>query len=164
MSIDRLMDKEVVVHIHNGILLSHEKECIWVSPDKVDEPRTHYRMNWVRKRKINIVRRTDAKAESPILWPPHVKSWLIGKDSGRDRGQEEKGTTEDEMAGWHHQLNRHEFVQTLGVGDGQASLSCCSAWGHKQLDILSDWIELIFPMNVDVFAYLMFEKINMPEL
>ena len=110
--------------------------------------------------------RTDAKAETPVLWPPHAKSWLIGKDSdaGRHWGQEEKGTTEDEMAGWHHQLNRHEFVQTLGVGDGQASLSCCSAWGHKQLDILSDWIELIFPMNVDVFAYLMFEKINMPEL
>ena len=87
----------------------------------------------------------------------------IGKDWGKLR-VEEKGTTEDEMVGWHHQLNGHEFVQTLGVGDGQASLSCCSAWGHKELDTLSDWTELIFPMDADVFAYLMFEKISMPEL
>ena len=65
--------------------------------------------------------RTDAKAETPVLWPPHAKSWLIGKDSegGRDWGQEEKGTTEDEMAGWHHQLNGREFEWTLVDGDGQ---------------------------------------------
>ena len=58
-----------------------------------------------------FIGRTDAKAETPILWPPHAKSWLIGKDSdaGRDWGQKEKGATEDEMAGWHHQLNKHEF-------------------------------------------------------
>ena len=73
--------------------------------------------------------KTDAEAETPILWPPHVKSCLIGKDpddpdAGRDWGQEEKGTTEDEMAGWHHQLNGHEFEQTLGVGDGQGGLAC----------------------------------------
>ena len=76
--------------------------------------------------------RTDAKAETPILWPPHVKSWLIGKDSnsGRDWGQE-KGTTEDEMAGWHHQLDGHEFEWTPGVGDGQGGLACCNSWGHK---------------------------------
>ena len=79
-------------------ILSHEKECIWVSPDKVDEPRTHYRMNWVRKRKINIVRRTDAKAESPILWPPHVKSWLIGKDS--DAGRDWWAGGEGDDRGW----------------------------------------------------------------
>ena len=139
MSIDRWMDKEAVVHIHNGILLSHEKECIWVSPDKVDEPRTHYRMNWVRKRKINIVRRTDAKAESPILWPPHAKSWLIGKDSDawRDWQQEEKGMKEDDMAGWHHWLDGRESEWTPGVGDGQGVLVCFDSWGRR---IRHDWV------------------------
>ena len=79
--------------------------------------------------------RNDAKAETPVLWPPHAKSWLIGKDSdaGRDWEQEEKGTTEDEMAGWHHRLNGHEFEWTLGVGDGQGGLACCS-WGRRELD------------------------------
>ena len=74
----------------------------------------------------------DAKAEAPVLWPPHEKSWLIGKDphAGRDWGQEEKGMTEDEMAGWHHGLNGHEFEQALGVG-GQGSLACCSPWGCR---------------------------------
>ena len=71
--------------------------------------------------------RTDAEAETPVLWPPHVKSWLFGKDSdaGKDWGQE-KGTTEDEMAGWHHRLDGREFGWTLGVGDGQGGLMCCS--------------------------------------
>ena len=80
--------------------------------------------------------RTDAKAETPILWPPDAKSWLIGKDSdaGRDWGQEEKGTTEDEMAGWHHKLDGHEFGWTPGVGDGQGGLACCSSWGRKEWD------------------------------
>ena len=72
--------------------------------------------------------RNDAKAETPVLWPPHAKSWLIGKapDAGRDWGQEEKGTIEDEMAGWHHWLDGHEFEQASGVGDGQGGLACCS--------------------------------------
>ena len=80
--------------------------------------------------------RTDAKAETSILWPPHAKSWLIGKDSnaGRDWGHEEKGTTEDEMAGWHHRLNGHEFEWTPGVGDGQGGLVCCDSWGRKESD------------------------------
>ena len=80
--------------------------------------------------------RNDAKAETPVLWPPHAKSWLIGKDSdaGRDWRQGEKGTTEDEMAGWHHQLNGREFEWTQGVGDGQGGLACCDSWGHKELD------------------------------
>ena len=79
---------------------------------------------------------TDAKADTPILWPPHAKSWLIGKDcdAGRDWGQEEKGTTEDDMAGWHHRLNGCEFEFTLGVGDRQGGLACCDSWGGKQLD------------------------------
>ena len=82
--------------------------------------------------------RTEAKAETPILWPPHAKSWLIGKDSdaGRDWGQEEKGTTEDEMAGWHHQLDGYEFGWTLGAGDGQGGLACCNSWGHR---VGHDW-------------------------
>ena len=81
--------------------------------------------------------RTDAEAEAPILWPPDVKNWLTGKDpdAGKDWRQEEKGMTEDEMVGWHHWLNGHEFEQALGVGDGQGSLACYSPWGHKELDM-----------------------------
>ena len=80
--------------------------------------------------------RTDAEAETPVLWPPHVKSWLIGKDpdTRRDWGRKEKGTTEDEMAGWHHRLDGHEFEWTPGVGDGQGGLACCDSWGRKQSD------------------------------
>ena len=79
-----------------------------------------------------------AEAETPVLWPPHAKSWLIGKDSDarRDWGQEEKGTTEDEMAGWHHRLDGHESEWTLGVGDGQGGLVCCDSWGRR---VRHDW-------------------------
>ena len=74
-------------------------------------------------------------AEAPIFWPPDVKSWLIGKDpdAENDWGQE-KGVTEDEMVGWHHQLNEHEFEQAPGGTEGQESLTCCSPWRHKELD------------------------------
>ena len=77
-----------------------------------------------------------AKAEIPVLWPPHAKSWLIGKDSdtGRDWGPEERGTTENEMAGWHHWLYGRESEWTPGVCDGQGGLACCDSWGHKELD------------------------------
>ena len=76
------------------------------------------------------------KAETPVLWPPHAKSWLIGKDSdaGRDWGQEEKGMTEDEMAGWHHWLEGRESDWTPGVCDGQGGLACCDSWGCEELD------------------------------
>ena len=91
--------------------------------------------------------RNDAKAETPVLWPPYVKSWLIGKDSdaGRDWGQEEKGTTEEEMAGWHHWLDGRESEWTLGVSDGQGGLACCSSWGRKESDTTEqlNWTELI---------------------
>ena len=85
----------------------------------------------------DFFRRNDAKAETPVLWPPLLKSWLIGKDSdaGRDWGQEEKGTTEDEMVGWHHWLDGHESEWTPGVGDGQGGLVCCDSWGGKELDM-----------------------------
>ena len=78
--------------------------------------------------------RNDAKAETPVLWPPHAKSWLIGKefDAGRDLGQEEKGTTEDEMAGRHHWLDGRESEWTPGVGDGQGGLACCDSWVRKE--------------------------------
>ena len=83
-----------------------------------------------------FIGRTDAEAETPILWPPDVKNWLIRKDpdAGKDWSQEEKGRTEDEMVGWHHQLDGHEFEQALGIGDGQGGLVCCSPWGCKELD------------------------------
>ena len=84
-----------------------------------------------------FIGRTDAKDETPILRPPNAKNWLLGKDpdAGKDWREEKKGTTEDEMVGWHHQLDGHEFEQAPGVGDGQGGLLCCSAW-------LSDWPEL----------------------
>ena len=83
-----------------------------------------------------FIGRPDAKAETPTLWPPDVTNWLNGKDpeAGKDWRQEEKGMTEHEMVGWHHQLDGHEFEQAPGVGDGQAGLACCSPWDHKKLD------------------------------
>ena len=93
-----------------------------------------------------FIGRTDAEAETPILWLPHSKSWVIGKDpgAGRDWGQEEKGMTEDEMARWHHRLDGHEFESTPGVGDGQGGLACCDSWGRKELDTTErlNWTEL----------------------
>ena len=88
-----------------------------------------------------FIGRTDAKAETPVLWPPHVKSWLTGKDpdSGTDWGQEEEGTTEDEMAGWHHWLDGHEFEWTPGVGDGQGGLVCYNSWGCQESD-MAEWL------------------------
>ena len=94
-----------------------------------------------------FIGRTDAEAETPVLWPPDMKSWLVGKDldAGRHWGQEEKGMTEDEMAGWHHWLYGHEFEKTLGAGDGQGGLACCDSWGRKESDMteLLNWTELI---------------------
>ena len=88
-----------------------------------------------------FIGRTDAEIEAPTLWPPDVKSWLIGKDpgAGKNWGQEEKGTTEDEMIGWHHWLNGHEFEETQGDSDGQRNLACCSSWGHKDWTWLNNW-------------------------
>ena len=86
-----------------------------------------------------FIGRTDT--EAPILWSPDVKNWLIRKDpdAGKNWRWEEKGMTEDEMVGWHHQLDGHEFEQAPGVGDGQTRLVCCSPWGHKWLDT-TEWL------------------------
>ena len=94
-----------------------------------------------------FIGRTDAEAETPILWPPDAKNWRIGKDpnAGQDWRQEEKGMTEDEIVGWHHQLDGHEFEQAPGVGDGQRSMAWCSPWGLKNQTRLSDWTELKAP-------------------
>ena len=88
-----------------------------------------------------FIGRIDVEAETPILWPSDAKSWLIGKDpdAGKDWGQEEKGTTEGEMVGWHHWLNGHGFGWTPGVTDGQGGLACCSSWGHKESDT-TEWL------------------------
>ena len=117
----------------------------------------------------------DAEAETPVLWPPHVKRWLIGKDcdAGKDWGQEEKGMTEDEMAGWHHWLAGHKCEWTPGVGFGQGGLACCDAWGCEESDTTErlNWTELIYSItssaNSDTFTsfpicflYIIFFKIS----
>ena len=88
-----------------------------------------------------FIGRTDVEAETPILWPPDAKSWLIWKDphAGKDWGQEEKGTIEDKMVGWHQRLNGHGFGWTPGVGDGQGRLACCGSWGRKESD-MTEWV------------------------
>ena len=107
-------------------------ESLGLQGDPVSPPKDQ---SWV------FIGRTDVEAETLILWPPDAKCWLIWKDpdAGKDWGQEEKGTTEDEMVGWHHQLNGHGFGCTLGVGDGQGGLACCGSWGRKELDT-TEWL------------------------
>ena len=114
----------------------------------------------------------DAKEnDTPVFWPPHAKSWLIGKDSdaGRDWGQEEKGTTEDEMAGWHHLLDGRESEWTPGDGDGQGGLACCDSWGGKESNTTErlNWTELnhtapqpllLYDIGQDIF-FLEFKKL-----
>ena len=102
-------------------------------------------LDWMDIKQINpkgnqpwiFIGRTGAEAEAPILWPPDVKNWLIGKDphAGKDWRQKEKRVTEDEMVGWHHQFNGHELGQSLGHSEGQGGLVCYSPWGHKKLDM-----------------------------
>ena len=93
-----------------------------------------------------FIGKTDPEAKTSLLWPPDVKNWLIGKDpdAGKDWKEKEKGTTEDEMVGWHHLLDGHEFEQAPGVGDGQGSLVCYSLWHHKESDTTEqlNWTEL----------------------
>ena len=120
--------------------------CFWIvvldkpleSPlDSKEIQSVHPKRNkfWIFNGKI------DAEAETPILWPPDVSNWLTGKDpdAGKDWRQEEKGMTEDEMVGWHHRLDGHEFEWTSGVGDGQGGLACCDSWGCKESD-MTEWL------------------------
>jgi len=128
--------KQVLYHQHNlGSLIENAKYLMVLGIWKKNVVKKNYEKSEVKFLK-SFFGRNDAKAESLILWPPHAKSWLIGKDSdaGRDWGQEEKGMTEDEMAGWHHWLNGRESEWTLGVGDGQGGLACCDSWGRKESD------------------------------
>ena len=112
---------------------------------KIKPVKTKGNHSWI------FIGRTDAEAETPIHWPPDAKNWLTRKDpdAGQDWRQEEKETTENEMVGWHHQLDGHEFEQALGVSDGQGCLACCSPWGCKELDT-TEWLnrtELIPPTS-----------------
>jgi len=112
-----------------------------------------------------FIGRTDVEAETPILWPPDAKSWLISKDpdAGKDWGQEEKGMTEDEMVGWHHWLNGHGFGWTLGAGDGQGGLTCCDSWGCGESDPTEqlNWTKLI---NSNLGKLLKLFKLHIPHL
>ena len=108
--------------------------------------RRFLRVPWTaRKSNQSILKEINPEhsleAEAPMLWSPDAKSQLIGKepDAGKDWRQEEKGTTEDEIVGWHHWLNRHEFEKAPGDSEGQGSLACCSPWGRKESDTMSDW-------------------------
>ena len=119
--------------------LESSLDCKEIQPvhSKGDQP-------WV------FIGRTDVEAETLVLWPSDAKRWLLWKDpdAGKDWGQEEKGTTEDEMVGWHHWLSGHGFGWTLGVGDGQGGLVCCASWGHKVSDMTEqlNWTKLM--MNI----------------
>ena len=101
--------------------------------------------------------RNDAKAETLVLWPPHLKSWLIGKDSdaGRDWGLEEKGMTEDEMAGWHHRLNGCESEWTPGVGDEEGGLACRNSWGHR---VGHDWATELNWTELEINKFILKKK------
>ena len=104
------------------------------------------RVPWTARRSNQswvFIGRTNVEAETPVLWPPDAKSWLIWKepDTGKDWRQKEKRTTEDKMAGWHHWLDGHEFEQAVGVGDGHGSLACCSPWVAKSWTRLSNWAD-----------------------
>ena len=122
--------------------LALKNRCFWtvVLEKTLESP-----LIWKEIKRVNpkgsqpwvFIGRTDSEAEAPILWPPDVKNWLISEntDAGNDWGQEEKGTTEDDMVGWHHWLNGHEPEQAPRDGKGQGSLAHCSSWGHRVLDM-----------------------------
>ena len=108
-----------------------------------------------------FIGRTDAEAEAPIIWPPAAKSWVIGKDpdAGKDWKQEEKGMTENEMVGWHHQLNGYEFEQTPGDGEGHERLACYSPWRLKESPWLSNWTTTV-PVLLFTWGFLVCEHLD----
>ena len=127
--------------------------CFWsMLLEKTPTPQTAKRSNQSILKEIKswiFIGRTDAEAETRILWPSDAKNWLIRKDpdTGKDWRREEKGMTEDEMVGWHHQLSGHdEFEQALGDGEGQEGLVCCSLWGRKESDV-TEWLNNKLPQN-----------------
>ena len=126
------------------------KEIQWVHPKG--------NQSWI------FIGRTDAKAETPILWPPDVMNWLIWKDpnAGKDWRREEKGTTEDKMVGWLYWLDGQEFEQALGVDEGLGSLVCCSPWGHKESDMTGqlNWLNKYAPINLEVMEETLWFRIN----
>ena len=126
--------------------------CFWtvVLEKTLESP-----LDWKEIKRVNpkgnqswiFIERTDAEAETPMLWPPDVKNSLTGKDpNARKDWRHEKGTAEDEMVGWHHPLNGHEFEQALLVNDRQGGLACCSPWGHKESDMTErlNWTDYVF--------------------
>ena len=140
----KLSTKELML-LNSGV-----GEDSWESLGLQEIQRVHSKdQSWV------FIGRTDAEAETPILWPPHAKSWLIGKDSdaGRDWRQEEKGMTEDEMAWWYHWLTGGESEWIPGAGDGQGGLACCDSSGHKESDMTEwlNWTELTMSKPLTVW-------------
>ena len=117
--------------------------CFWtvVLEKTLESPLDCKEINPKENQPWIFIGRTDAEAETPIFWSPDAKSWLIRKDpdAGTDWRQEEKGITEEEIVGWYHWLDGHEFEQAPGVGDGQGSLACCSPWGRKESDTI-EWL------------------------
>ena len=111
---------------------------------------------------FSMLQYQDGEAETPVLWPPDGKSWLIGKDAdaGKDWGQEEKGMTEEEMVGWNHRRDGHGFGWSLGVGDGQGGLACCGSWGHKESDMTEqlNWTELNTKKLIHICSVLVSNK------
>ena len=113
-----------------------------------------------------FIGRTDSEAEAPVLWTPDAKIPLIWKDpdAGKDCGQEEEGVTEDEMFGWHHWLNGHEFEQAPGDGEGQGSLACCGPWGHRDTMIEQQQCMYIYMCSCGGYLYIYICIYNFPKI
>ena len=154
----RLSAKELII-LNCGV-----REDSWESLGLQGDPTSPF---W-RRSALGFLWKEYAKAETPVLWPPHAKSWLIGKDcdAGRDWGQEEKGTTEDEMAGWHQWFDGRESEWTLGVCDGQGGLACCDSWGHKELDMTEQliWSDLIWQKSIQCKGSLPISRLHSTSL
>ena len=133
-SLEKIFQLRMYVHVYICTsYVSCTYICVYYMEIKPVSPKGN--QPWI------FIGRTDAEAEAPITRPPHAKSQLIGKDpeAGKDWRREEKGVTEDEMVGWHHQLDGHEFEQTRRHSERQGSLACCSPWGHKEADT-TEWL------------------------